>query len=367
MSEQNLKIMIAAGGTGGHVFPGIAIAEAIRDAAPEVKVVFAGTKDGPEAKLVPEFGWEVVYVGSRSTHAGGFVSRALSYLKVPLLVLRARTLLGHEKPDAVIGTGGFAVGPLVLAAALKGIPTAIVEPNAIAGRANKKLARFVKRVFVGFPTAARAFPANKVSVTGIPVRRAIAEIKHHQHTDQRFTILCYGGSQGAQALNEVMVAMTPHIQKHGNRLRIIHQVGKVDVVEKTANIYKRAQLEAEVFPFSTRIAELYLEADVALARAGAGTIAELAVAGIPAVLVPLPQAVDDHQRANARQIADGGGAIVVEQDALTGEELAKIVINFLENPAKLEQMRQALKQVAKPDAAQRIAKETLELAGMTKS
>ena len=367
MTERKLEIMIAAGGTGGHVFPGIAIAEAIRGAAPEVKIVFAGTKDGPEAKLVPEYGWELVHIGSRSTHAGGFINRALSYLKVPLLVLRARTLLGREKPDAVIGTGGFAVGPLVLAAALKGIPTAIVEPNAIAGRANKKLARFVKRVFVGFPTAARAFPANKVVVTGTPVRRAIAQAKHSHSTNRPLTILCYGGSQGAQALNEVMVAMAPHIEKIGDRIRIIHQVGKVGAVEKAADMYKRAQIEAEVFPFSTRIADLYCETDVALARAGAGTVAELAVAGIPAVLVPLPQAVDDHQRANAHQIADGGGAIVIEQDSLTGEKLAQIIIDFMENPAKLEQMRQALERVAKPDAAQRIAKETLELAGMKKS
>ena len=158
MAERELKIMIAAGGTGGHVFPGIAIAEAIRGSSPDVKIVFAGTKDGPEAKLVPELGMEFVHIGSRSTHAGGFINRALSYLKIPLLMLRARRMLASEKPDAVVGTGGFAVGPLVLSAALKGIPTAIVEPNAVAGRANKKLARFVKKVFVGFATAAHAFP-----------------------------------------------------------------------------------------------------------------------------------------------------------------------------------------------------------------
>ena len=146
MAERELKIMIAAGGTGGHVFPGIAVAEAIRDVSPETKVVFVGTSDGPEAKLVPELGMEFVHIGSRSTHAGGFINRALSYLKVPLLMLRARRMLAREKPDAVVGTGGFAVGPLVLSAALKGIPTAIVEPNAVAGRANKKLARFVKKV-----------------------------------------------------------------------------------------------------------------------------------------------------------------------------------------------------------------------------
>ena len=367
MSGRELKIMIAAGGTGGHVFPGIAIAEAIQDAAPHVKIVFAGTKDGPEAKIVPECGWKIVHIGSHSMHAGGFINRAFSYLKVPLLVLRARTLLGHEKPDVVIGTGGFAVGPIVLAAALKGIPSAIVEPNAVAGRANRKLAHFVKKIFVGFPTAARAFPAHKVSVTGTPVRRAIAEVKHCHHTNQQFTILCYGGSQGAQALNEVMVEMTPHIEKHSNRIRIIHQVGRVEVVEQTADMYKRAHLEAEVFPFSTRIADLYGEADIVLARAGAGTVAELAVAGIPAVLVPLPQAVDDHQRANARQIAGGGGAIIIEQDALTGEKLAKIVIDFMNNPEKLEQMRRALEQAAKPNASQRIAQETLELAGVKKT
>lgn len=367
MVTENVKILIAAGGTGGHVFPGIAIAEAIRDVSPGTKVIFAGTSDGPEAKLVPESGWDIVHIGSRSTHAGGFVNRALSYLKVPFMMLRARSLLRREKPDAVIGTGGFAAGPLVLAAALKGIPTAIMEPNAVAGRANRKLARFVNKVFVGFESAARAFPSHKVSVTGTPVRRAIADARNHHRDDQRLTILCYGGSQGAQALNDVMIAMTPHIEKHGDRIRIIHQVGRVEVVEKVADMYKRAQLEAEVFPFSMRIADLYCEADIALARAGAGTVAELAVAGIPAVLVPLPQAVDDHQRANARQIANGGGAILIEQDALTGENLAMIVIDFMKHPHKLVQMRLLLEGVAKPDASERIAREVLELVGIKKN
>jgi len=362
MTDGKLKIMIAAGGTGGHVFPGIAIAEAIRDADSEVDVVFAGTKDGIESKLIPELGWEIVHIGSRSTHAGGFINRALSYLKVPVLVLRALKMLGREKPDAVIGTGGFAVGPLVLAASLKGIPTAIVEPNAVAGRANKKLARFVKKVFVGFPTAARSFPESKVMVTGAPVRISISMVKHNRSSDRPITVLCYGGSQGAQALNEVMVAMTSHIEKYADRIRIIHQVGRIEAVEKTADIYKRAQLEAEVFPFSNRIADLYCEADLAIARAGAGTVAELAVAGIPAVLVPLPQAVDDHQRVNAQQVAGSGGAIVIDQAALTGEALAKIVIDFLENPEKLKRMHEALASVAKPDASSQIARETIAMA-----
>lgn len=362
MMERELKIMIAAGGTGGHVFPGIAIAEAIRDASPDTKVVFAGTKDGPEAKFVPEAGWELAYIGSHSTHAGGIFNRLISYLRVPGMIFKARGLLSKEKPDAVIGTGGFAVGPLVLAAALKGIPTAIVEPNAVAGRANKKLARFVKKVFVGFATAARAFPSMKVMVTGAPVRSSIVLAKHDRNSKWQMTILCYGGSQGAQALNEVMIAMTSHIEKYVDRIRIIHQVGRVEAVEQAVDVYKRAQLEAKVFPFSDRIADLYCEVDLAVARSGAGTVAELAVAGIPAVFVPLPHAVDDHQRVNAQQIANEGGAIVVEQDALTGEALAQIVVDFMENPEKLKAMRDALVKAARPDAAAHIASEILSLA-----
>ena len=199
-------------------------------------------------------------------------------------------------------------------------------------------------------------------MTGAPVRDSITLAKHDRNSKWPLTILCYGGSQGAQALNEVMVAMTSHIEKYVDRIRIIHQVGKVDVVEKTADIYKRAQLEAEVFPFSNRIADLYCEADLAIARAGAGTVAELAVAGIPAVFVPLPHAVDDHQRVNAEQVAGSGGAIVIDQEVLTGEALAKIVIDFLENPEKLKRMRDALASVAKPDAAAQIASEMIMLA-----
>lgn len=361
--ETKLTVLIAAGGTGGHVFPGVAIAEAIAAAEPTARIVFAGTSGGLEARLVPQAGWPIEFIGRHSTHGGGVLNRLFTYLKVPRALVAALSLIARVRPNVVVGTGGFAAGPVVLAAALKRIPSAIVEPNAVPGRANRWLSRFVRRVFVGFARTAKAFPVTKTMVTGNPVRQAIVRAEHTRSpNDPTLTVLCYGGSQGAQPLNALMVEAIPFLADMSERMRFIHQVGSVDAVASVANSYKRHGLEAEVFTFTDRIDDIYRETDIAIARAGAGTVAELAATHIPAILVPFPYAVDDHQQANAEQMAAMGGAVVIRQEDLDGKKLALMLKDFIENPEKLLLMQEALRVAAPGNASEMIARECIGLA-----
>lgn len=362
MTEYVTKIMIAAGGTGGHVFPGVAIAEAVVRTLPQAEVIFAGTSSGPEAHLLPAEGWPLVSIGSASIHSGGLKNRLMTYGRAISAMFTAWKILGEHRPNVVIGIGGFAAGPLVLAAALRGIQTAIVEPNAIAGRTNRILGHFVRRVFVGFASTAKSFAARKVLVTGNPVRNDVTQAVHQVYNGTRpFTVMCYGGSQGARRLNEAMLDAMARLEKYADRVRIIHQVGKANPVEDIAREYRRVGFEAEVFTFSHRMADFYREADVAIARSGAGTVAELAAVKLPSVLVPYPHAVDDHQRANAEELVRAGGAVLMKDSDLNGEVLARNIVDFMEHPWKLKEMREALARIGRPHAADAIAKECINM------
>jgi UDP-N-acetylglucosamine--N-acetylmuramyl-(pentapeptide) pyrophosphoryl-undecaprenol N-acetylglucosamine transferase len=359
--------MIAAGGTGGHVFPGVAIAEALVQILPEAEVFFAGTSNGPEAHLVPAEGWPLVTIGTASIHSGGLKNKLKAYAHAVRTMFLAWKALSEHRPDVVIGIGGFAAGPLLLLAALRRIPTAIVEPNAIAGRTNRILGYFVHRVFVGFKSTATSFSARKVVVTGNPVRSDVAKVVHSVYNGTKsFTVLCYGGSQGARHLNEVMLDAMNRLKNYADKVRIIHQVGKANPVEEIAHEYRRAGFEAEVFTFSHKMADFYREADMAIARSGAGTVAELAAVRLPAMLVPYPHAADDHQFANAEELVRAGGAVVVKDSDLDGEDLAKKIVDFMEHPWKLKEMREALAKVGRPDAADVIAKECINMARVRK-
>jgi len=355
-------IIIAASGTGGHVFPGIAIAEALMQRVSHVRVLFAGTKQGPEAEILARGGWQLACIGDTSIHSGGFMNRLRTYGSVPLAILRCRRLIHREHPDVVLGIGGFTAGPMLLAASCAGVPTALVEPNAIAGRTNLKLARFARKVFVGFDRTATQFPRAKAVVTGNPVRGVLAHVARKNYDGTRpLTVLCYGGSQGAKRLNELMIEAVKMLEGYETRLRFIHQVGNYTPVEEIAEVYRYGGFESEVFKFSDRMADLYAEADVALARAGAGTVAELIAVRLPAVLVPFPYAVDDHQTANAEEMVRLGGALMSQECALTGEALATMLKDFVEHPARLNAMSAALARSAHGDAADRIAEECLKM------
>jgi UDP-N-acetylglucosamine--N-acetylmuramyl-(pentapeptide) pyrophosphoryl-undecaprenol N-acetylglucosamine transferase len=343
--------IIAAGGTGGHLFPAIAVADELRRRDSATRVVFAGTPKGLESRLVPRAGHELVLLPILPLNGVG-VTRALEGLLVlPWGLLRAAALVGRVRPAAVLGVGGYAGGPVVLAAALRGVPTVILEPNARPGFTNRVLRPFVRRAACAYEEARQDFGAKGV-VTGNPVRDGFARLPKKAHAAP-YTLLAFGGSQGSRVLNEALVAALPHLPGP-ERLRIVHQTGG-PMRESVAGAYAAAGRKAEVREFLDDMEARFAEADLVLCRSGATTCAELTAAGKASVLVPFALAADDHQRRNARALQAGGAARMIEEKDLTGEALARVVTETLETPGRLEAMEGAARAMGRPDAAARVA------------
>lgn len=348
-------ILITAGGTGGHVFPGLAVAEAMREAG--WRVVWLGAKNGMEARLVPPRGYEMAWVRAAALRGKGFLAALL--LPLNLLVgfwQSARAILAH-RPDVVLGLGGYVAFPGAMMASLLARPLAVHEQNAVAGLANRVLAGVADRVFVAFPGALR-----NAEWTGNPVRAEIASIAPPQ---SRFAgrrgplrLLVVGGSLGAQALNEV-VPKALAMMSPGQRPSVVHQSGEKHLESLRAS-YAAAGVEGELVAFIDDMAGRYAQADLVLCRAGAITVAELAAGGVASVLVPLPHAADDHQSANARFLAERGAAILLPQRELSAERLAG-VLRALDRPA-LQAMAERARALGKPEAARSIAERCMELA-----
>jgi UDP-N-acetylglucosamine--N-acetylmuramyl-(pentapeptide) pyrophosphoryl-undecaprenol N-acetylglucosamine transferase len=359
--EGHIKVMIAAGGTGGHVFPGIAVAEEIAKQAPGAEIVFAGTSRGLESEIVPRHGWKIVLMKSNSLKDKSGLAKLVSALRIPVSVAVAIGTIRSERPDLLIGIGGYAAGPLAVAAWAMRIPVALVEPNAIPGMTNRLLKRFARKVFVAYPEAMPDF-GGKAVLTGVPVRREILDARHGEKVQTgRTTVLAFGGSQGARSINRAMVDAVDSLRTVGGALRIIHQTGANDDHMAIARAYDEAGIEAEVFPFKDAMWDCYERADIAVARAGANTVAELSSLGIPSILVPYPFAADDHQRANAMGMARAGGAVVISDDELTGDRLAEALRELATDHDRLEGMRLGALGFGKPDAARRIVREALAL------
>jgi UDP-N-acetylglucosamine--N-acetylmuramyl-(pentapeptide) pyrophosphoryl-undecaprenol N-acetylglucosamine transferase len=360
--KRNIKVLIACGGTGGHIFPGIAIGQAIARAKPDASIIFAGTQRGLEETIVPKMGWRLVFVGSTSIKDRKGVFRTLAYLRLPFSILGAIRVLRREKPDVLIGIGGYAAGPLTLAGSIMKIPTAIVEPNAVAGFTNRILGKFAKRIYIGFSEASPFFPEGKVMLAGNPVRQEIAALRRVNSSNHVITtIFCFGGSQGALAVNRAMISALPYLAQGKKKIRFIHQVGGREDIESVKDSYRKYGFEAEVFKFTDKIWESYSSADLIVARAGAATVAEIAVIGIPAIFIPYPYAADNHQKANAMAVERCGGAIVIPQQELTGERLASEIMKL--SPDRLAMMQAALVRYGRPDAADKIALDCLKLIG----
>src|SRR5436309_10352049 len=343
--------IIAAGGTGGHLFPGLAVADELRRRDPATRVVFAGTPKGLESRLVPRAGHELVLLPILPLNGVG-VARALQGLLVlPRGLLRSAALVRRLRPEAVLGVGGYAGGPVVLAAAVMGVPTVILEPNAKPGFTNRVLRPFVRRAACSYEEARREFGAKGV-VTGNPVRGGFASLPRKAHRAP-YTLLAFGGSQGSRVLNEALVAALPHLPGP-ERLRIVHQTG-VALRNRVADAYAAAGREAEVLEFLDDMESRFAEADLVLCRSGATTCAELTAAGKASVLVPFALAADDHQRSNALALQASGAARMIEEKELSGERLARAVMETLEAPGRLDAMEDAARALGRPDAAARVA------------
>jgi UDP-N-acetylglucosamine--N-acetylmuramyl-(pentapeptide) pyrophosphoryl-undecaprenol N-acetylglucosamine transferase len=347
-----MRLLIAGGGTGGHLFPGVAIAEEARARDPGAAIRFVGTARGIEARVLPELGWDLDMIEVSGLKTVGAMGAVRGMVRLPKALLQARKLIRAFKPDAVVGVGGYASGPVVLMAKLAGIPTAICEQNSVPGLTNKILGRMVRAVFLSFEESRRFFAPKKILMTGNPVRRdLLARLlgPGSPPTSDTVHVLVCGGSQGAVAVNE-LAAQALIALSSTSPLSIVHQTGEKGLAD-TVKRYADASVTADCRSFIKDMASAYLGADVIIGRAGATTVAELAIAGKPAIFIPYPFAADNHQEINAREMATAGAALMFKQSELTAEKLADALRPLLVDPAKREAMGAAMKALAKPQAA----------------
>ena len=347
-------ILITAGGTGGHVYPGLAVARALM--AQNIPVVWMGTRKGLEARVIPEAGIEMAWLDVTGVRGKGWKTLLMAPINLVKALMQSIGIMRTYQPAAVLGMGGFVAGPGGFVAALMGKPVVIHEQNAVAGLTNKLLSRVSRRILEGFPCTCPA--SQKVMATGNPVRVDIASLPNPlerlaARDDEPVHVLVIGGSLGAQALNQMVPQALAQLMPD-KRPVVRHQAG-VKHLEDARQHYANTGVEAEVMPFIEDMAEAYAWADLVICRSGALTVAELAAAGVAAILVPFPYAVDDHQTANGNYLAENGAALLIQQSDLTPEKLASLLNDLLGNREKLRQMSVAARQLAKPYATAQVA------------
>jgi UDP-N-acetylglucosamine--N-acetylmuramyl-(pentapeptide) pyrophosphoryl-undecaprenol N-acetylglucosamine transferase len=350
-----MKMLLAGGGTGGHVFPAVALAERLCETTPGAEVLFVGTQRGLEARVVPQLGFPL-----ETIHISGWVGRGLrgKAAVLPQLVgslWQSRRILARFRPDVVVGVGGYASAPVLLAARMAGVPLLIHEQNAWPGLTNRLLSRWADRVCLSFADADCAFHRGRTVLTGNPLRRGMEDCPPLPEGDPQ--LLVFGGSRGARAINQTLVAALPHLAPLRGKLHIQHQTGEEDL-EATRAGYRQAGWDpAGVVPFINDMARAYAAAHLVVCRAGATTIAELTACGRPAILIPYPHAAADHQSANARALARRGAGLMLPQQELNAEWLARLVGDLLADRERLEVMSKVARSLAMRGAADLILAE----------
>ena len=361
-----LRVVIAGGGTGGHLYPGVAVARELIARRPDARISFAGTAKGIESRVIPREGFELDVIRSGGLKGKSIADRARGAALLPVSVADAWAVVSKRQPDLVIGVGGYSSGPVVLTAALRGVPTMLLEQNAVPGLTNRLLARVVKAAAVTFDST-QAFFGSKAFLSGNPVRPeflAAAGPQQESALDDQATVtrvLVFGGSQGAHAINVAMVEAAPRLAAARPPLHLTHQTGERDV-EMVRTAYRQAGLQADVEPFLYDMGRQLGAADLIVCRAGATTLAEITAAGKAAILVPLPTATDDHQRKNAEALAAGGAAELLLQAEMTGASLAERILALAADRDRRRRIALAAKALARPDAAKAIVDRALELA-----
>ncbi len=361
-----MNVIISGGGTGGHIYPAIAIADELRAIDPTTNILFVGAEGKMEMEKVPRAGYSIVGLPIVGIKRELTLDNLAFPLKLGRSLLRARQLINEFRPDVAVGVGGYASGPLLLAASLKGIPTLIQEQNSYAGLTNKVLARWASRICVAYPGMDAFFPADKLRLTGNPVRSDI-QFASQQLTAgrQQFgldparpTLLVIGGSQGARTLNESMEQGLSRFMEAG--IQVIWQTGPAFIERAKQAVAKTSSSLIKPFDFIYEMDKAYAVADVVVSRAGALSVSELCLVGKPAILVPLPTAAEDHQTKNAMSLVNRQAAVLVtDQSART--DLVTVALNLLNNPVRQQQLSTEIKPLAKPNAAREIAAEVRAL------
>ncbi|CCW34794.1 UDP-N-acetylglucosamine-N-acetylmuramylpentapeptide N-acetylglucosamine transferase [Chthonomonas calidirosea] len=369
-----MRVVVTGGGTGGHIFPALAVAESLTQLRPAAEVLYIGSANGMEAQIVPEYGWPFQPITARKLRKVLSPSTLLVLWSLWNGYKEARTYLRRFRAEAVLGTGGYVAAAAVLAAAREGIPSVICAPDVVPGRTNRLLARWAQRVCIAFPASAAYFPPDRVVLTGLPLRRGIIAPKQitpqeaRQHfpslSSERFTLLVLGGSQGARAINQVVLQTVPVLLEAG--VQILHQIGKRDFPEVSNQLEAQGLAHREGYhPFAfletEQMAYAYRAADLVVCRGGVSSLSEILANGLPSIVVPLPTAYADHQTHNARALEQAGAALLLPQFSLTPERLVQLVLGLQNEATRREQMRNAALALGRPDAAESVANEILSL------
>ncbi len=365
-----MKLIIAGGGTGGHLFPGVSVAEEFLSRGPENQVLFVGTEKGIEARVIPQLGMSLECVSAAGVRGKHGIAQIKGLALFVYGYAQSRGILRRFRPDMVLGVGGYASAPLCLAARGMQISYSIHEQNAIPGFTNRLLAHFARQVFISLEESGPFFPKEKIMLTGNPLRKAILE--QVEGEQNRFcpdsatvespvgqgdiNLLVFGGSQGSSSINQAVIAALAHLTELREWLRVTHQTGLNDRSE-VENEYKRLGFRATVLPFIDDMSAAYRQADLILCRAGATTIAEVTACGKPCLFIPFPHAVDDHQRKNAEALLKKEACFMLLERELTGERLAKELLDLLADPARLKVVGRNARSLARLDAARIIVNE----------
>jgi UDP-N-acetylglucosamine--N-acetylmuramyl-(pentapeptide) pyrophosphoryl-undecaprenol N-acetylglucosamine transferase len=344
-----MRVLIADGGTGGHIFPAIAVADELRKRSDVEAILFTGTPLGLESDIVPRHHYDLKLI-----HVGGLIGKSIftrikTLLQLPFAYMESSKIIRDFQPDVVIGFGAYASGPVLVAARRKRIPVLLVEPNAVPGFTNRMALRFAEKIAVSFEKGNESFQGKAV-VTGTPVR----PMNPTNKKPQPLTIGIFGGSQGSRVLNQAVTAALSDLAKNKDRMHLIHQTGKNDF-EWVRTKYQELAPFYEVVPFIYDVEQFYNRCDLLICRSGAITLAEMTAMGKPAILVPLATSTHGHQEQNARRLVDAGAAHMILQKDLSAETLLQEIKEILASPKLLESMSRAAFQLGKPDAAKNVA------------
>jgi UDP-N-acetylglucosamine--N-acetylmuramyl-(pentapeptide) pyrophosphoryl-undecaprenol N-acetylglucosamine transferase len=361
-----MRVVIAGGGTGGHLFPGIALAEEFIKRDRTTEIIFIGTKKGIESRLLKKIGYELRTIDIEGVKGRGMKALLKGIYQIPVSLWQSRRILKQFRPDLVFGVGGYASGPAVLAAHFMNLPAAVAEQNAIPGVTNKILGKFADRIFVTYAQTAMFFPSEKVVFSGNPVRASLSAAQGEKNKDKtEWCLLVFGGSQGAEAINKSVMDMLPQLQSLKDKIKILHQTG-LRQLEDVKKAYEASGIRAVVKDFIVDMAQAYAEADLIICRAGATSLAEITAAGKASVLIPFPWAANDHQLKNAQALEKEGAAKVIREKDLSGATLFEVVKNLLTDEKQLRAMERNALKMSKPDAAGTIVDDCLKLVSAKK-
>ena len=364
-----MRIIVSGGGTGGHIYPAVTIANQIKEKQPDAEIIFVGTREGLECEIVPRYGYPIEFIEVAGFQRKLSLDTIKSAFKLLAGLIDALKLIRKIKPDLVVGTGGYVCGPVLFLAALQGIPTCIQEQNAMPGVTNKILAHFVKKVFLGYQEAGKYFGGNSDKIfTGNPIRKEILEVSRATAIEKfkldpaKKTILVSGGSRGARSINDAMALVETSLAGRSD-VQVIHITGETGYEKFIGQVEKKVLMSdnIKVFRYMHDMPLALAAADLAVFRSGAIGLAELMARGIPSILVPYPYATANHQEHNARAVEGAGGAVVILDKELTGEILLNQIESLLADESKLQKMKDAAKALGRPEAAEDIARKVLAL------